>query len=255
MIDRDEWEAQLARVIQRALQRQFGAMLEELGDPPDIRRLTPDWWAGQTDEFVAATERELLGLFLESAEQLADVAAAGVSDWALVNQRAVDWARSYSYDLSYLLTGNTRDLIEQALLAQPSPAQQQLLREGISEHFTTQMTLGQLRERLAGAFGPVRAATIAITEVTRAAAQGEIALAEIMSRDIGARSVPVWQTRNDELVCPICGPRHGQPQGEGWTDPPPAHPRCRCGVNHRILLPDETGGERQIPFFREGRAA
>jgi len=46
--------------------------------------------------------------------------------------------------------------------------------------------------------------------------------------------VEVWQTRNDEIVCPICGPRHGKEEGDGWTkdDGPPAHPRCRCWTNH-----------------------
>jgi intein/homing endonuclease len=41
--------------------------------------------------------------------------------------------------------------------------------------------------------------------------------------------------------CPICGPLHGKPLGDGWThaDGPPRHPNCRCWVNHELRRRDD----------------
>lgn len=52
------------------------------------------------------------------------------------------------------------------------------------------------------------------------------------------RAQKMWITANDERVCPVCGPLHGQkvmvneqfktPQGDFWS--PGVHPNCRCVV-------------------------
>ena len=77
---------------------------------------------------------------------------------------------------------------------------------------------------------------IARTEVTRAAVEGERALVketnDIVSQHGIDPMVPIWQTRNDEIVCPICGPKHNKEIKDG--EYPPAHPRCRCWVTHRL---------------------
>jgi SPP1 gp7 family putative phage head morphogenesis protein len=93
--------------------------------------------------------------------------------------------------------------------------------------------MGDLRGRLGRIYSPVRAEMIAVTEVTRAAAEGERATVREIEKE-GIRMVEVWQTNNDSLVCPICGPRHGKKVGDGWSknDGPPAHPRCRCWLTH-----------------------
>jgi SPP1 gp7 family putative phage head morphogenesis protein len=43
--------------------------------------------------------------------------------------------------------------------------------------------------------------------------------------------VMIWETANDERVCPVCGALHGKREDD-WNGlrSPPAHPRCRCGV-------------------------
>jgi hypothetical protein len=84
---------------------------------------------------------------------------------------------------------------------------------------------------------------IAITEVTRAAAEGERATVREIAKE-GIKMVEVWQTKNDEIVCTICGPRHGKKVGDGWSrnDGPPAHPRCRCWINHEFEKPVEEEG-------------
>ena len=90
-----------------------------------------------------------------------------------------------------------------------------------------------VRDSLGRVYGPRRAAMIARTEVTRAAMQGEVLIAQELAAQ-GIHMVAIWKTRNDELVCPICGPRHNKEKGDGWYNEEPAHPNCRCWINHRL---------------------
>ena len=145
-------------------------------------------------------------------------------DWALVNEAAVNWGTRYTYDLVTGINETSR----------------RVLQTSIPQYFEEAMTQGELRSRLTGTFGPVRAEMIARTEVTRAAVEGQRATVreadKLLSKYGIKPMVEVWQTRNDEIVCPICGPRHGKEEGDGWTkdDGPPAHPRCRCWTNHKL---------------------
>ena len=109
--------------------------------------------------------------------------------------------------------------------------------------FSQNQTLAQLRDRLEGAFGPIRADMIATTEVTRAATEGERVLVELL-KDQGLGFRDIWETANDERVCPICAPLDGQErEGAGYVHPdsgfsydgPPAHPRCRCRERHESM--------------------
>ena len=97
-------------------------------------------------------------------------------------------------------------------------------------------------------FSPQRAETIAITEVTTAITQAEIAARrEAITASPENRVTPddpneppiivrdglvaIWQTAEDERVCPVCGPLHDAREAR-WENKfpngPPAHPRCRC---------------------------
>ena len=83
----------------------------------------------------------------------------------------------------------------------------------------------------------MRAEVIATTEVTRAysAATNET---QALLNETGLQMERVWNTQNDELVCPICGPLNQQPEsvwaGE-FPEGPPAHPNCRCGESLRVV--------------------
>jgi len=157
--------------------------------------------------------------------------AIGV-DWALVNEAASEWARRYTYDLVRGITNHTREALQRA----------------VGDFFEEGLTRGDLEGQLSSLFGPVRAEMIAVTEVTRAAAEGQQGLVSEVAAQ-GIEMVDTWSTRNDELVCPICGPLHGR-DADGydagrtpyWMHPvsgqrygkPPAHPRCRCNDNWRL---------------------
>jgi hypothetical protein len=87
----------------------------------------------------------------------------------------------------------------------------------------------QIEEMLEPAFSKSRAGLIAITLITLAVS---FAIAEYIDslRRIGLEVTEVWYTQEDERVCGACAPLHGKTRGDGWTELPPRHGRCRCGV-------------------------
>lgn len=212
--NRSDWEAQLARALARLQQRELKLLMDALGDPPDLNNLHPEFW----NEFSTTMRGELIpvleGIFLDSAEQLLGTTSIGV-DWNLINEQAARWAESYAYDLVRHITDNTRAALQQK----------------VSAYFRNGLTQQDLRDSLQNLFGPVRAEMISVTEVTRAAVRGELAIVDGL-KQYGIEMIPVWQTNADDIVCPICAPRNRKKRGDGWYDFPPAHPRCRCWINH-----------------------
>src|SRR5690606_12103301 len=93
----------------------------------------------------------------------------------------------------------------------------------LDRYYEKPMPLRELQRRLTDyVFAPERARASAITEITRASAAAQEAIANDL-REQGVALRTIWQTNNDEFVCPICGPRHGTAQGTAWFDLPPAH--------------------------------
>jgi SPP1 gp7 family putative phage head morphogenesis protein len=144
-------------------------------------------------------------------EALLTEVAVGV-DWTLVNKAVYDWARAYTFDLVRRITDTSRDFLNTAF----------------ADWVQSGAPLDDLIAVLEPMFGALRAEMIAITEVTRAFAEGNIAA----WRASGVVDQMRWQTANDDLVCVICEPLNqqrddldGDFNGDG---PPPAHVRCRC---------------------------
>lgn len=132
-------------------------------------------------------------------------------DWRLAHEMAMAWANSYSYELVSYITSNSRQFIAEAL--------GEWVREGGS--------MGDLVSRLAVRFGRTRAEMIAVTESTRAYAEGS----RLEFRNAGIRKVAVL-TNRDDLVCEICWPHDGEivdiDSGIPGLGFPPLHVRCRC---------------------------
>ena len=152
-------------------------------------------------------------------------------DWDLVNEDAANWARDHGGRLVKEISKTTRGRVGKE----------------VANFYEQGQTIGELggsmtdfRDRLGNVFGPQRAEMIAITEVTRAAAEGERAIARELAKD-GIIMVEIWETRNDGVVCSTCEPRQGKQQGDGWTasDGPPGHPNCRCNIRHEFPKPKE----------------
>lgn len=135
---------------------------------------------------------------------------AGVN-WRLAHEMAMAWANSYSYELVSYITSNSRQFIADALAG--------WVRDG--------GPMGDLVDRLAVRFGKTRAEMIAVTESTRAYAEGS----RLEFRNAGIRKVAVL-TNRDDLVCEICWPHDGEivdiDSGIPGLGFPPLHVRCRC---------------------------
>jgi hypothetical protein len=113
-----------------------------------------------------------------------------------------------------------------------------VLSKAIALYRTTPgMTITDLRDVLIPAFGETRAATIAITEITRASTQTTNSYEKFLN-DAGIKTELVWNTDADELVCRICKP-YDNKLIDVWgiedPDGPPAHPNCRCDVTIRLV--------------------
>jgi len=194
--------------------------------------LPGDFWELMTRDFAGILTPELEGVFLDSAKELLQATPTIGVDWSLVNQSAADWSRGHWLAGGM---GGTQYQYPTGLAVLFSERRKQELAKLIPAYFEQGWTMGQLRERMDALFGPIWGEMVASTEVTRAAVQGERAVVEAAKLE-GLAMVEVWQTSNDEMVCPICGPRHGKHEGDGWTqgDGPPAHPRCRCWTTHEL---------------------
>jgi hypothetical protein len=204
----------------RALRDRLNGELDEalrlLGDPPDLSRLPEEFWTNMHEGLMADLRPEIERMALVSAVATrANGEAPTIWDEPVFSREAGDWARTYTYNLVTQLTNNTRRLLQDRVTA-------------FTE--TPGMTIGQLRDSLAPAFGERRALMIAITETTRAYTQGTTLVQQELAQ-AGIRKERIWRTSEDEMVCDICGPLADVPEGEGWTvGEPPAHPNCRCWV-------------------------
>lgn len=161
-------------------------------------------------------ERDVLGV---KRTGVLDVAV-----WDLANEAAASWAEWYGDHLVGEAAMNTTPRI-QKLVAD-------WIRNGEPFHV--------LREKIINGYwySESRANTIAVTEVTRAFAEGNLHA----WRQAGVTDGKRWNTALDEMVCPICAPLHrkivsldGQWMSNGETlTAPPAHPRCRCWLTPYI---------------------
>jgi len=148
----------------------------------------------------------------KSSEQSKQIDSLAV-DWTLANNAAANWALRYVGRLVRLINDTTRQRIQVE----------------VANFIQNQENIGQLKNRLAPLFGEERAHMIAVTETTRAFAEGN----EAAWKESGVTEGKRWNTNTDELVCPLCGPLHGEivPLNSSFsdgTDRPPRHPRCRC---------------------------
>ena len=204
--NRDELERTLAKKLAGLNRKQMGRLLELMGDPPNLANVPQEFWdkAGEelADVVVPFSER----VYLEGAQRMLESVPVGVS-WDLVNEGAASWARDYGGRLVKDISTTTRRSVGNA----------------VANFYEQGQTMGELggsmtefRDRLGNVFGPQRAEMIAVTEVTRAAAEGERALEKEVAKE-GIILVEIWQTANDDLVCQICGPRNGIEEHKGLS--------------------------------------
>lgn len=225
VINRDELERKLARVVGRDLRLELQKLLGYMGDPPQLENVPRDYWQNGWRDIQKDVEPALLETYLSQAEGLMVEIGVGVN-WDQVNLQASRWARQHTDDILNEMWRARHDMLEDVINRYPGVG------EGVGQLFEESLTIRELKERLEPMYGPVRAEMIAVTETTRAAVEGEREIIEQLFRESGIRMRPIWQTANDELVCPLCGPRHEKEITDGVY--PPLHPRCRCGVGYEL---------------------
>ena len=229
VLRREELERKLARRIGKQNQLALEELMGYLGDPPDFNLVPPEFWQTSGRALRGAIAPVLEEIFIEQAELLIEQAGFGI-DWTLVNELAVNWAKEHGGELIANITDTVRKFVGEA----------------VADYFEEGLNLGDLRKRLERVYGPKKAEEIATTEVTRAASEGEVELVNELEKS-GIVMKAVWQTSEDDLVCPVCGPladkeQDGKAGGrpywihpdKGQMGPPPAHPRCRCWLNHKL---------------------
>jgi hypothetical protein len=218
IVNRDELEARLARVVGRDLRKELNKLLDYLGDPPRLANVPNDYWSNGWRVIQQDVEPILTDVFLQQSENLMAEINIGVN-WDQVNQTASRWSARHTEQI-------LRDMYAYRY---------DHLNEVIPRFYEESWNIGRLRAELEKWYSPVRAEMIAVTETTRAAVEGERAIVQQLQKESGIQMVPIWQTSNDERVCPLCGPKHDKPITDGQY--PPEHPRCRCWVVYEFAEP------------------
>ena len=220
LIGRSDFEKALASAVGTRLDGSFKKLMSYLDpDNPSMSDIPASFWQSLGADSTKEIQPKLATVFLQAGKAIASSAAVAVPggiDWTLINKAASEWAKRYTFELVKGINETTVNQISQ----------------GISEFFSTPgATIGDLRDGLAETFGPVRAAMIASTEVTRASVQGELNMVNVIEDESHLNMIPTWLTDRDDLVCDLCGPRDGKGPDEWDTDEyPPLHVNCRCDL-------------------------
>lgn len=232
--NRDQLEAELARVLARQGRNGLSSLMAALGDPPNLANLPADFWTKYDAELQKILMPYLIDVFHEQAETMIGALPSIGVDWALINQAAIDWAKAHTFELVRGITQTTMRTLQTA----------------VSSFFQLGLTREQLEAMIRPLYGPVRTETIVVTEITRAANWGEGKTVQELARQ-GIFMDCYWGTNNDELVCLICNPLNERKADEYtsdyvpiWIHPvtgmryglDPAHPRCRCHRNWRLRM-------------------
>lgn len=198
---------------------------------PDRKVVIPrDWVDDAIDWEDEEWERDLIILLTQAAKNGIIIFQEQVllgMDYTLTNAEAAKWAKRYVGELIKGVDDTTKQVVRSAV------------REFVE---TPGFTIGDLMRQLP--FSEQRAMTIAITETTRAYAEGQMLAGQALKEEYpDVRIVKTWFVNNDDLVCPICAPLNGVSAGleesfPGGIQQPPAHVNCRCWISTGTKLVD-----------------
>lgn len=225
-MSREDEEKRLARFFGRLLKKQQGRVEEQV--MIDVV-LPPEFWPDESETMRGPVTKEMARIGGIAAEE---ALAGGVigADVGIVQTGVLRWAKEYGFEMVKGINDTSRKAIAEAL-----------------EQFADvpDFIFQDFADMIAPTFGPVRSEMIAVTETTRAYYEGGAAAIDEIRRG-GIKMVGIWETANDDRVCPICGPLHGvfetQPGSKQWEHPergimggPPAHVRCRCDIRYEVV--------------------
>jgi SPP1 gp7 family putative phage head morphogenesis protein len=175
-----------------------------------------------TDPLFWNEERELLLKFLfpflldsikagalHAFDEIAAQADLGIA-WDLINEAVINWANQY--------TASVVSQISKTSMAAFLDAFEPWVRSG--------EPLSSLIDALTPFYGAVRAEMVAVTETTRAYAQGNLATWKATGVVEGFNVM----TSEDELVCPICSAKQAGNPYPVDAEVPAYHVNCRCWI-------------------------
>lgn len=179
---------------------------------PDLPNLPddPEFWKRFKQEMTGAMAPFVRNVAMGAARHNLDIGLAVNLDQ--VNNRVLSFSKTYLDTWWAELEPVTRDGLRQAIV---NWQQGGLGNRGLPD----------LVDSLEPLFGEERAQRIATTEVTRLFDEGN----RLAHENAGIQEEE-WQTANDELVCPTCGPLNGQrfPTNSGPRPVDGTHINCRC---------------------------
>jgi len=228
MLNRQQFERRLTERLSAVLNRARGDLVNALHHQGftqgELANVPPVVLDNMRNNLMATLQEELELAYIETAQSFAGLLSFAIGADRL-QKLADQWATETVPPLVNSLIETTRASL------------QDLARRAPSLPLDRRALLGLLGA--ATLFGLSRAISIARTAATQVNSAAEDAVTrEVGTR--GSRVVEKWYTKEDERVCPICRPLHEKARGDGWTEPPPAHPNCRCERKYEIIAPDGT---------------
>jgi hypothetical protein len=240
LTNRDTLEADFARKISRLTNKKRKELEQLLGNPPDVTKVPPQFWADAERELnnemilllilIAASSYTQHGgeLVPPSAVSPFDRAfeqSLGLSiDEPLPPEPIIRWAAENSGNVASEWSKHSQDILNSA----QKDWTQTTIETG--EH----PTKGEIRDVTLRIFGPGRASRISVNETTRSQHFGS---EHAIAMTVGLSPDDIWKTSEDDRVCPICSPLDNQPRSYWWRffpdGPPDPHPLCRCYILYK----------------------
>ena len=227
---RKQLEAELAEEIGKVNGRSRRQLVSLLGNPPSLDNLTDDVWDSLIRDFQNVLTPNAEKIFIEASRLLADELGVMI-DFSLVNQNAANWARQNARTQSGLIISKRREV----------------LGEAVAQFYEGTLDRDGVINEVSKWFGVSKAEGIAVTEITRAAVEGERPVVEELSNQ-GVALQKVFVTVRDRKVCTTCQPMDGlKAVGLGfdahYIHPeqgviyyrPPLHTKCRCGERYEYV--------------------
>jgi len=222
LLEKTRLEHWLQELFKRRLQAQLEALRNEykIAKPKKLPPIPDE--KGFFSELISAI---LVGV-ADGISLFSETISIGI-DLDAPNERAAKWAEEYAFDLIKDIDETSLEVVRRAIGG--------FVGEG-------GYTIGDIIDLIQPYFGDVRASMIAVTETTRAFAQGQLMAAEELKKEFPEFKIyKTWFTNNDDRVCDICGPLEGVeiPMDEsfyGGEEAPPAHVNCRCWIEYNTKI-------------------
>lgn len=196
-------------------------------DAPLVPRVPdPEFWDSEFAELYKTLIDRIEGAIQRAARDAVDALLdTGLDvrlDWELVNADAKRRAEEYTYDLVKNINSTSRSVLQKA----------------VSDWIESGEPLEDLIAELSKTYPKIRASMIAVTETTRAFAEGNM-LAWAASGIVEGK---VWMSAEDDKVddpCIVNAAAGAIPLGDLFPSGdmyPPAHVQCRCWIQPATLV-------------------